>query len=221
MRAMWASGIASKRMPSSTTPGWRTGCSSAGSTTTWRRARPGSTGSGPSARTASTRRSSRTTGTRAPPRPRNATSTTSSSAPNASGASLAGGGAMPFTFKLSKRLALMKSAAILALLAGISCEQPSNLVGPSQLGWIDSTMFVVPESITLQPAQSRQFTAYGRTRTGDSVLLTVNWKALGGIISSSGLYSAGALDGDYPAAATLVLRAATGGAEVRPAQRLR
>jgi uncharacterized protein YjdB len=117
---------------------------------------------------------------------------------------------MPFTFKLSKRLAVMKSAGTLALLAGLSsCEYPSKF-GPHQISYVVTTMLVVPQSITLQPAQSGQFTAYGRTQAGDSVPITVTWTAPGGTISPSGVYTAPLLDGDYPAIAALVPSAAIG-----------
>jgi len=118
---------------------------------------------------------------------------------------------MPFTFKLSKRLAVMKSAGTLALLVGLSaCEYPSKF-GPHQITYVISSMLVVPDAITLQPAQSHQFVAYGRTAAGDSVPITVTWSApLGGTISSGGLYTAAAVDGDYPAIATLVPTPAIG-----------
>src|SRR5881398_893292 len=114
---------------------------------------------------------------------------------------------MTFKHKLSVRLALLKDVLpvvpVLALLA--ACEQPS-LVGPPIKTSINvSTIVTLPDSITLDPGQTRQFASYGRTPDGDSVAINVTWQAVGGgLISASGLYTAGTLQGDYAVKATLV-----------------
>ncbi|SRR5213594_2394516 len=77
---------------------------------------------------------------------------------------------MPFTFKLSKRLALTKAVTIGVLATGAfaaGCELPLNAVDPS--GSDVAQILVVPASITLEPTQAQQFQACGRTQAGDSV----------------------------------------------------
>src|SRR5258705_7634972 len=56
-------------------------------------------------------------------------------------------------------------------------RSPNQLVGPAQPGHVVVTMVAVPQSTTLQPAQTRQFAAYGRTQDGDSVAVNVTWSA--------------------------------------------
>src|SRR5438034_1773149 len=120
---------------------------------------------------------------------------------------------MTFKHKLSVRLALLKDVLpvvpVVALLA--ACEQPS-LVGPPIKTSINvSTIVTLPDSITLDPGQTRQFASYGRTPDGDSVAINVTWQAVGGgLISASGLYTAGTLQGDYAVKATLLPPAAVG-----------
>src|SRR5205814_2755360 len=47
-----------------------------------------------------------------------------------------------------------------------------------------------PDTVTLDPDQTQQFVAYGRTQAGDSVAVAVSWSASGGTITSGGLYTA-------------------------------
>src|SRR6266705_2369887 len=47
----------------------------------------------------------------------------------------------------------------------------------------------------------RQFTAYGRRNTGDSVSVSVTYSATGGVISGTGAYTAGQTAGTYRAIA--------------------
>src|SRR3989449_9516951 len=61
---------------------------------------------------------------------------------------------------------------------------------------------VVPRSVSLGTAGTQQFVAYGRLNNGDSVAGNVTWSAQGGTISSSGLYTAGAVPGGYVVTAT-------------------
>src|SRR5947199_377970 len=106
---------------------------------------------------------------------------------------------MTFKHKLSVRLALLKDVLpvvpMVALLA--ACEQPS-LVGPPIKTSINvSTIVTLPDSITLDPGQTRQFASYGRTPDGDSVAINVTWQAVGGgLCASSG---PGASVGGIPA----------------------
>ena len=54
-----------------------------------------------------------------------------------------------------------------------------------------------PSSVTLAPASGVQFAAFGRTESGDSVAVDVTFKATGGTISETGLYTAGPTPGTY------------------------
>jgi hypothetical protein len=52
-----------------------------------------------------------------------------------------------------------------------------------------------PASVTLAPGTKKQLTWFGRTTTGDSVAVDVQFKATGGTITSGGLYTAGSTPG--------------------------
>src|SRR2546425_8774087 len=102
---------------------------------------------------------------------------------------------MPFTFKLSKRLALMKAWLLLAAaaaLAGlpllVACELVPHPTGPISGAVVQ--IVVRPDSVALDPQQTQPFRAFGRTAAGDSVPTTVLWSTSGGTITSSGMYTA-------------------------------
>src|SRR5207249_7076512 len=59
-----------------------------------------------------------------------------------------------------------------------------------------------PDTVTLDPDQTQQFVAYGRTQAGDSVAVAVSWSASGGTITSGGLYTANSVAGNYQVTAT-------------------
>jgi hypothetical protein len=61
---------------------------------------------------------------------------------------------------------------------------------------------LMPASATLAPTATRQFTAYGRTTTGDSVSVDVVFAATGGTVTQGGLYTAGSTAGSYRIIAT-------------------
>jgi hypothetical protein len=54
-----------------------------------------------------------------------------------------------------------------------------------------------PGNLTIAPSVSKQFAAFGRTTTGDSVALAVTFSATGGTITSGGLYTAGSSYGSF------------------------
>src|SRR5439155_1570248 len=91
------------------------------------------------------------------------------------------------------------AVAGLGLLA--ACERP---LGPTQPPPGDPVVQIVtsPPSVTLDPYQTQQFLAYGRTQAGDSVAVVVSWSVSGGTITSGGLYTAGQTAGPYHVAAT-------------------
>src|SRR6266516_2626648 len=104
------------------------------------------------------------------------------------------------------------AVAGLGLLA--ACERP---VGPTQPAPGDQVVQIVtsPPSVTLDPYQSQQFLAYGRTQAGDSVAVVASWSASGGTITSGGLYAADTIDCTYQVTATAQV-AAAGPAAARP-----
>ncbi len=107
---------------------------------------------------------------------------------------------MTFKHKLSKRLALMK-APLAAAAALAACEQiPAS--GPQVPSTAIVQVVTAPDTVTLDPYQTRQFLAYGRTQAGDSVAVAVRWTASGGTITSGGLYTADTIPGDYQVTAT-------------------
>jgi uncharacterized protein YjdB len=91
------------------------------------------------------------------------------------------------------------AVAGLGLLAG--CERPLSLTQPPP-GSPVVQIVTSPSSVTLDPYQTQQFLAYGRTQAGDSVAVVVNWSASGGTITSGGLYAADTLAGSYQVTAT-------------------
>jgi hypothetical protein len=65
-----------------------------------------------------------------------------------------------------------------------------------------TTVIVKPASASLATGGTKQFAAFGRTSTGDSVAVRVDFTATGGTIGSNGLYTAGATAGSFKVIAT-------------------
>jgi hypothetical protein len=61
---------------------------------------------------------------------------------------------------------------------------------------------VAPATVAVSVSATRQFLAYGRSSSGDSVTVPVAFRATGGTISSSGLFTAGASQGTFRVIAT-------------------
>src|SRR5438445_50770 len=108
---------------------------------------------------------------------------------------------MPFTFKLSVRLARMKRFLVVAA-ALTACEKPLPITSPTPPNSSVAQLVIVPDTVTMSPYQTQQFVAYGRTQAGDSVAATVSWSASGGTIRTDGSYTADTIDGDYLVTAT-------------------
>src|SRR3989442_12134849 len=95
---------------------------------------------------------------------------------------------MTFMHKLSKRLALMKASfAAAAVTTLAACNlQDRRVTGPS----LPSSPLVQgvtsPDTVTLDPYQTRQFLASGRTPVGDSVAVAVRWTAAAGTVTAGG-----------------------------------
>jgi len=109
---------------------------------------------------------------------------------------------MPFTFKLSQRLARMKLPLAIAAAAFAACELPVRVTDPNSPNSPVVQIVSSPDTVTLDPDQTQQFVAYGRTQAGDSVAVAVSWSASGGTITSGGLYTANSVAGNYQVTAT-------------------
>src|SRR5437879_2300801 len=109
---------------------------------------------------------------------------------------------MPFTFKLSQRLARMKLPLAIAAAAFAACELPVRVTDPTPPNSPVVQIVSTPDTVTLDPDQTQQFVAYGRTQAGDSVAVAVSWSTSGGTITSGGLYTANSLAGNYQVTAT-------------------
>src|SRR2546425_12019223 len=109
---------------------------------------------------------------------------------------------MTFKHKLSKRLALMRAPlAVVTALAACNL-QDRRVTGPSLPSNPVVQVVTSPDTVTLDPYQTRQFLAYGRTQSGDSVAVAVRWTASGGTIASGGLYTADTIPVNYQVTAT-------------------
>src|SRR6267142_89205 len=74
---------------------------------------------------------------------------------------------MNFTYKLSKRLAIIKSVLVLGLGVSVFACQTDNNIG-SSVPHI-TQLVMVPESVSVDASQTYQLKVYGRTAAGDSV----------------------------------------------------
>src|SRR6266700_2070947 len=115
---------------------------------------------------------------------------------------------MPFTFKLSQRLARMKLPLAIAAAAFAACELPVRVTDPNPPNSPVVQIVSSPATVTLDPDQTQQFVAYGRTQAGDSVAVAVSWSASGGTITGGGLYTANGVAGNYQVTATAQVPAA-------------
>src|SRR5256885_10159887 len=88
---------------------------------------------------------------------------------------------MPFTFKLSQRLARMRCAVLLLATAALAaCEKPTGLTEPA--GTL-SQLLVAPKVLTLRPNQTADFMAVGLTKTRDPAPLAGSWSGKDGPLS--------------------------------------
>src|SRR2546428_7618553 len=105
---------------------------------------------------------------------------------------------MPFTFKLSKRLALMKASlvpAAAAVLAACQLQDRRGITGPTLTSNSVEQVVTLPDTVTLELSPALPFRAYGRTATGDSTAITMTWSTTDGADSSDGLVTAAPLQG--------------------------
>ena len=101
---------------------------------------------------------------------------------------------------------LRRALPILSLVLLASCADPSapvtTLEPPDMYairGWGRKIVSVkiAPDTGVVAPGQSIQFTAAGRTLDGRSRVITVAWAATGGMIDSTGLFTADSTPGSY------------------------
>jgi hypothetical protein len=113
---------------------------------------------------------------------------------------------MTFLHKLAQRLARLKPAFAIGLLATFACEKPSTITDYGVL----ASLNVSPKTLTLLPNQTTQFVAVGLTPAGDTGIVAVSWSVTGGsIIDTStsrgkhfGTYKSPPQPGDYKVVAT-------------------
>jgi hypothetical protein len=84
------------------------------------------------------------------------------------------------------------TAGTLADTASVTIGSPPPTPAP-----VITQLFLVPATVTLAPSVVRQFQAYGRTATGDSLAANVTFTATGGTVTPGGLYTAGATGGAF------------------------
>src|SRR3989449_6604261 len=127
---------------------------------------------------------------------------------------------MPFTFKLSQRLARMRPRILVlaaaAALVACQLQDRRGITGPTLPSNAVVQVVVAPDTVTLEPQQTQQFRAYGRTEAGDSVAITMTWSATDGAISSGGLYTAAPFQGDFEVTATALQASATASSSGTP-----
>lgn len=102
---------------------------------------------------------------------------------------------MPTTIRALFRGVLVATSAVACRL-----DQPSSpsSTGPAELAQI----VLAPAAATLAAGTSQEFTAYGRTASGDSAATTVSFSATGGTVTDGGLYTAGQTAGAFLVIAT-------------------
>src|SRR2546423_11136107 len=90
---------------------------------------------------------------------------------------------MPFTFKLSQRLARIRCVVLLLATAALAgCEKPTGI---TDVAGTLSRLVISPKVLTLRPNQSADFMAVGLTNTGDTATVAVRWSATSGAITDT------------------------------------
>ncbi len=109
---------------------------------------------------------------------------------------------MAYRHKLSCRLALLRDllVVLVPVAVGVTCERP--LAVPTSPAPPVAQIVVVPESLTVDPAQQVKFVAYGRSAAGDSTGVPVVWSTSGGTVTSDGMFTADTAAGDFLVTAT-------------------
>jgi hypothetical protein len=85
----------------------------------------------------------------------------------------------------------INTAGTMADTATVAISAPPTPPPPPAPPPVLGEVTVSPATATLAPSTTRQFNAFGRTTTGDSVAVDVVFSATGGTVTSGGLYTAG------------------------------
>jgi hypothetical protein len=102
-----------------------------------------------------------------------------------------------------KNAGTLADTAIITIAAPPSPPPPSDSTPPAPApAPVLAQVTLVPASATLAPLTTKQFSAFGRTTTGDSVAVEVVFQATGGTVNSGGLFTAGSTAGTFRVIAT-------------------
>jgi hypothetical protein len=98
---------------------------------------------------------------------------------------------MTYTFKLARRLAILRNLVVLAVLALlVACEKDLTAPEGGSTGSLATpTLQVLPRSVTIETGQGVRFRALARTGRGQALLAPVSWMTTGGTISPEGTFS--------------------------------
>jgi hypothetical protein len=106
----------------------------------------------------------------------------------------------------SYRVTATNTAGTLADTVTVTISAPPTPPPPSPVPPAEPVLAKVvlkPGSVTLAPGTKKQFLTYGLSTTGDSVAVVASFRATGGTVSSTGLYTAGLTAGTFKIIATV------------------
>jgi hypothetical protein len=98
---------------------------------------------------------------------------------------------MTYTFKLARRLAVLRHLAmfsLLLLLAACSGDSTAPDTKPSTSPSDVASLQVIPRSVTIEASQRVQFRGQIQDTTGEMIATRVAWEATGGNIDSTGTF---------------------------------
>ena len=101
---------------------------------------------------------------------------------------------MTYTFKLARRLAVLRIAGATALLVlGLGCDA-TPVVAPDDASGLDpvtqaDSVDILPDSLTVEINQPVIFAAHDRLTSGSGTPVAVDWKVSGGTITADGVFS--------------------------------
>lgn len=97
---------------------------------------------------------------------------------------------MTYTFKLSRRLAVLRPVVAFTALALLAaCMGDSTAPEAEAAPEVPSSVKVSPRAVTVETNQRIRFRGHGRSPRGDSVSVPIAWAASGGVIRSDGTFS--------------------------------
>ena len=99
---------------------------------------------------------------------------------------------MTYTFKLARRLAVLRDYSVLtalALVAACMGDATSPDAEPTSAGIPAAVLQVSPQTVTIETNQRIQFRGQGRSWRGNLIAMPVAWGATGGAISTDGMFS--------------------------------